>query len=113
MRRSPSHAAQRPRRSNDVPFGSHEAGLLGRTSAPDSRRRCDKEAFDSVFARGLERHLFLNALQKERVKRDAFRARDPSRMRASLEDRPRISLLAGSADRARKRWLCSRGGAAC
>ena len=46
----------------------------------------DKEAFDGVFARGFSTaHLFLNALQKERIKLVHFESEIPSPMRASLE----------------------------
>ena len=46
----------------------------------------DKEAFDGVFARGFSTaHLFLDALQKERIKRAHFEREIPSPMRASLE----------------------------
>ena len=46
----------------------------------------DKEAFDGVFARGFSTaHLFLDALQKERIKRAHFDKEIPSPMRASLE----------------------------
>lgn len=46
----------------------------------------DKEAFDGVFARGFSTaHVFLDALQKERIKRAHFEKEIPSPMRASLE----------------------------
>ena len=57
----------------------------------------DKEAFDGVFARGFSTaHLFLGALQKERIKRAHFESEIPSPMRASLEGPSRISSWAGS-----------------
>ena len=46
----------------------------------------DKEAFDGVFAHGFSSaHRFLDALQKDRIKRVHFKREIPSPMRASLE----------------------------
>jgi hypothetical protein len=55
----------------------------------------DKEAFDGVFAHGFSSaHLFVNALQKERIKRVHFEREIPSPMRASLEG-PSADFVAG------------------
>jgi len=55
----------------------------------------DKDAFDGVFARGFSTaHLFLDALQKERIKRAHFDKEIPSPMRASLEG-PSADFIVG------------------